>query len=83
MKLLGTLIRISTFGGMAVAVVAMLWVALFARLDETVSSIIYLVCMLELVRGYLTFRYLKKLRLEIRRMELELYQPNQWYSDRR
>ena len=83
MKLLGRIVRISAFGGMIVAVVAMLWVALFARLDETLSSIIYFVCLLELVRGYLTLRYFKKIGLEIRRMELELYQPNQWYSDRR
>ena len=61
----------------------MVWVALFARLDETLSSIIYFVCLLELVRGYMILRYFKKIGLEIRRMELELYQPNQWYSDRR
>jgi hypothetical protein len=68
---------------MTVAVAVMVWVALFARLDETLSSIIYFVCLLELVRGYMILRYFKKIGLEIRRMELELYQPNQWYSDRR
>jgi hypothetical protein len=68
---------------MIIAVGVFITVAFIARLGETLTAAILFLCLLEFVRDYLTLRYVKRAKLEMKRMELEMYRPTQWYSDRR
>ncbi len=83
MRSLHLALRILSIGGIVAASIGFLVVALVAGLSETVTAIILFVCLIEIVRSYLVLRYLKRANMEIRRRELEMYQPTQWYSDRR
>ena len=83
MRLLLMTLRVTSIAGMILAVVVFITVAFFARLGETLTAAILFACLLEVIRDYLTLRYIKRSQMEIKRMELEMYRPTQWYSDRR
>jgi hypothetical protein len=82
-RLLLTTLRLTSIAGMILAVLVFVAVAFFARLEETLTAAILFACLLEVVRDYLTLRYVKRSQMEMRRMELEMYRDTQWYSDRR
>ena len=83
MRLLLTTLRLTSILGMILAALVFVIVAFFAELGETLTAAILFACVLEVVRDYLTLRYIKRSQMEMRRMELEMYRPTQWYSDRR
>lgn len=83
MRSLQITLRILSIGGIVVASIGFLVVALVAELSESVTALILFVCLIEIVRNYLVLRYIKRANMEIRRRELEMHQPTQWYSDRR
>jgi uncharacterized membrane protein len=82
-RLLENALRLTSILGMIVAVLVFLTVAFLAKLSETWTAAILSLCLLELIRDYLTLRYIKRARMDLRRLELETYKSNQWYSDRR
>jgi hypothetical protein len=83
LRLLLMTLRVTSIAGMILAVAVFVTVAFFARLEETLTAAILFACLLEVIRDYLTLRYIKRSRMEMKRMELEMYRPTQWYSDRR
>jgi hypothetical protein len=82
-RLLLVTLRLTSIAGMILAVLVFVAVAFFARLGETLTAAILFACLLEVIRDYLVLRYIRRSQMEMKRMELEMYRPTQWYSDRR
>lgn len=83
MRLLEVSLRVVSIAGIVIASVAFVIVALVANLGETLTAAILFLSLIEVLRSLLALRYVKKSKMEIRRRELEMYRPTQWYSDRR
>ena len=84
MRLLETTLRWISYLGIVAGTGTFLFVAIVAKLDETLTAALLFLSLIEVGRSYLTLRYIRRSRMEIRRRELEFHQPGtQWYSDRR